>query len=437
MISTSSIYRYKNDMLLRSVRPHLWPGSPVAPTTAAVRRSYFHTTATQSSAIKFARRGISSTSRSSSSSTASHSPSPHNTTTTTVVCPLQGIILREEVAYASFGENIRKIFAELQESVLQGLEHYRKPRVIFHCPVNGFVLQPRESWFQQLIKRYEILDQKAPFLTKCGMGAFCAFAGESVVQLQGITNFDTAAAASFDGPPTGGITTATSTTTTADHTAYPPAFLDQLNFRRLLGMPVVNVVYVGGFLQLWVRAMEHFFPTSTKPQWKPILLKTSLTTIFLNPLYVLVFLAGTTVLRLDDSCSDGAGGTTVTSSTMPSPASVPTRSFSDKLSDEGSSLFWAGFWSTPVIFTCKYYLVPERLHIPYLCLVNFLWSVFASNVVQARPKSTEGIIVDVVPTQQQNQNPATDAAACGAPSAEDHPSHTASPSRAVNIAGSA
>lgn len=143
---------------------------------------------------------------------------------------------------------------------------------------------------------------------------------------------------------------------------------------RLLALPVINALWVAGGTSSWLRLMEKLFPTpvckssvasSSFSQWRPILMKTGLTTLLLNPFYVAFFLCGTRLL-LPEKGESRTEGMVLKSE---EPKTGP-----------GWALLKGGFASTPIIYGVQYLCIPERLHIPYLCGVNILWSVFASGV---------------------------------------------------------
>ncbi|CAD7972801.1 unnamed protein product [Amoebophrya sp. A25] len=334
-----------------------------------------------------------------------------------VTCPLEGIVLRERTISCPemFLETVRRVLADAQKGA-RGL--FQRPLRVVNCPHYGFTLQPEESWFQSLVNRYEMVDRRSPFLTKCAMGAFVALLGEAVVQFEGTRNSNSkTSVTSSPGGSAGGdcctdhepdaspslesiggnqftptdstgntsillhptttpsetpTTRASPSTNSTSSSSFSPTgtIPGSWDPQRLIAMPFINVVWVGGFLQLWVEGMNRLFPAELvhgRPVTRSsaILLKTTLTTLFLNPLYCLLFLTGTGLL-------------------LPNMKPLRERIFDE----EGALLFQAGFLSTPAIFLCKYYLVPEKLHIPYLCFVNFLWSVFASQI--SSPAGSKG-----------------------------------------------
>jgi len=240
-----------------------------------------------------------------------------------VQCPIAGITLRR-VRPPSMVHRVGRYTRMFREKAREGADYVlpsawrTSSRQLLLDPVHGFILEPRDSTFKALLRRYEILDNRAPLATKCLTASICAFLGELGVQIVSVES--------------------------------------EFVFNRLFAVPVVNAFWVGVGCNVWLTAMSKLFPGCT---WGPILTKTFLTTCFLNPLYVLAFLTGTQVLIIANH----------------------KRSFGERLVTEGDTLLRAGFLTTPVIYGIQYYFIPEKMHIPYLCAVNLAWSFFASKTL--------------------------------------------------------
>jgi len=258
-----------------------------------------------------------------------------------VQCPIAGITLRR-VRPPPLTQRIRRNtqlyreqFREAADCILPAAWRISSRKVLLD-PVHGFILEPRDSVFKALLRRYEILDNRAPLATKCLTASVCAFLGELGVQI-------ISAEGGAEGGGAGGVIAVL-------------AISEQLSLNRLFAVPVVNALWVGLGCNGWLTLMGRLFPGCT---WGSILTKTFLTTVFLNPLYVLAFLGGTQMLIFANHH----------------------RNFGERIVTEGDVLLKAGFLTTPVIYGLQYFFIPEKLHIPYLCGVNLAWSFFASKTL--------------------------------------------------------
>lgn len=357
-----------------------------------------------------------------------------------VQCPVEGLVMREveeHIMHDILAERVRGARVLLKERYWAARTNVGRklfgPDYTYEelacCPLQGWYFKTKESLFQKTLQRYEILDEKAPRLTKCATGAMCAFMGESVVQCQ----------------------------------------LGTMDVNRLQAMPCINIFWIGTCMSMWLKLMEQTFPNQNC--MRSIALKTVITSIVLQPLYVGVLLVGTEILldkrgeKLVEENSDqdlvvrdpaatyemrqetvddptfsaihlpdhrgtlpsdhlrfemgdqnagfmrdvdqvarttSKGVTAVVSEVIGDNAgllrthinviqSLQTglarftpmmNSFQTRCQNEGWTLMVAGWATNPLIYGAQYLLIPKRLHILYLCAVNFGYGVLASTFLR-------------------------------------------------------
>jgi len=211
---------------------------------------------------------------------------------------------------------------------------------LFYCPVHGFIESPKETAFNNLLRRYEIFDSDHPRFTKCVVGAACALAGELVVQKASDKSLARKKVPEEKRRVGDGLSD------------------EELRKRkshqrnRLWALPLINVFYVGYGLTGWVKLMAKMFPKDT---FLHVTAKTVVTSIGLSPLYTGIMVGGTHALLANNR-----------------EVSLLSRRH------EFESLCITSLICAPGIYAVQFFLIPMKQQVMYLVFVNFCFNVYAS-----------------------------------------------------------
>lgn len=209
-----------------------------------------------------------------------------------------------------------------------------KSKRLIYCPVQGFTAKQRDTFWQIAIRRYEVVDETSPFLFKCVIAALCGLGGEYVFQKVNSASTDQKY-----------LTTEQLEIQTA-HKA-----------NRMWAIPVMNTVWVGAFVSGWTKMMNTIFPLTTA---RHIATKAGISIILMNPLYTIVFIAGTHVIIKQNHVKE---------------------ILKDRY-EESVDLMKLCCYTGPAIYAAQYLLIPPDKQVLYLCLVNFLFTVGACTIIQ-------------------------------------------------------